>query len=77
MASFRELHLRQPSARQAARTISTSFPRAIAGVIAASEADLSRRNRIAPEVLASNRETTWCLTSIIATDLMLSFAPTG
>jgi hypothetical protein len=54
-----------------------NFPRAIAGVIAASEADLSRRNPFAPELLASNRETTWSLTSIIATGLMLSFAPTG
>jgi hypothetical protein len=57
--------------------ISTNFPRAIAGVIAASEADLSRRNPFASELLASNRETTWSLTSIIATGLMLSFAPTG
>jgi hypothetical protein len=57
--------------------ISTNFLWAIAGVIAASEADLSRRNPSAPELLASNRETTWSLTSIIATGLMLSFAPTG
>jgi hypothetical protein len=54
----------------------TSYGRS-PGVIAASEADLSRRIPFAPEVLASNRETTWCLTSIIATGSMLSFAPTG
>jgi hypothetical protein len=53
------------------------FPRAIAGVIAASGADLSRRNPFAPERMASNREITWSLTSINATGLMLSFAPTG
>jgi hypothetical protein len=71
------LHLRRPSARRFARMISTHFPRAIAGVIAASEADLSRRYLSAPELMASNREITWSLTSIIATGLMLSFAPTG
>jgi hypothetical protein len=57
--------------------ISTNFPRAIADVIAASEADLSRRNPFAPELLASNGEITWSLTSIIATGLMLWFAASG
>jgi hypothetical protein len=56
--------------------ISTNLPRAIAGVIAAS-ADLSRRNPFALELMASNREITWSLTSVIASSLMLSFAPTG
>ena len=68
----------RPGARQLDRTISTNFPRAIAGVIAAAEADLSpAQPGLRLEVFASNRETTWCLTSIIATGLMLSFAPTG
>jgi hypothetical protein len=71
------LHLRRPGARRFARLISTHFPRAIGGTITASEADLSRRNPFAPELMASNREITWSLTSIIATGLMLSFAPTG
>jgi hypothetical protein len=71
------LHLRRPGARRSARVISMNFPRAVAGVIAASEADLSRRNPFAPELMAGNREITWSLTSIIATALMLSFAPTG